>query len=432
MRALLERFFGLEQRGTDLSTEVTAGVTTFLTMAYIVFVNPQILADAGMPFDAVFVATCLAAALATLVMGLYANYPIALAPGMGLNAFFAYGVVLGLGHPWETALAAVFVSGIVFLALSVLPVRRWIIEAIPQGLKLAIVAGIGLFLGVIALQNADIISDSDATLVTAGELMAAAPVLCLLGFCAIVALSARRIPGAALIGMLAVTLIGLPFGISEWQGIASLPPDPSPTLFALDIPSVLQVNMVAVVLAFLMVDLFDTTGTLIGVAHQAGLLDDEGRLPRMKRALLADSTGTVGGALLGTSSVTSYIESAAGTSAGGRTGLTAVIVAGLFLTCLFLAPLAGSIPAPATAAAILYVASLMVRPIVDLDWSDVTESAPAVMTVIAIPLTYSIADGIGVGFLTYVVIKMMAGRRRDCSPALILVAALFALKFAWL
>lgn len=432
MRALLERFFGLEQRGTDLSTEVTAGVTTFLTMAYIVFVNPQILADAGMPFDAVFVATCLAAALATLVMGLYANYPIALAPGMGLNAFFAYGVVLGLGHPWETALAAVFVSGIVFLALSVLPVRRWIIEAIPQGLKLAIVAGIGLFLGVIALQNADIISDSDATLVTAGELMAAAPVLCLLGFCAIVALSARRIPGAALIGMLAVTLIGLPFGISEWQGIASLPPDPSPTLFALDIPSVLQVNMVAVVLAFLMVDLFDTTGTLIGVAHQAGLLDDEGRLPRMKRALLADSTGTVGGALLGTSSVTSYIESAAGTSAGGRTGLTAVIVAGLFLTCLFLAPLAGSIPAPATAAAILYVASLMVRPIVDLDWSDVTESAPAVMTVIAIPLTYSIADGIGVGFLTYVLIKMMAGRRRDCSPALILVAALFALKFAWL
>ena len=413
-------------------TEVTAGVTTFLTMAYIVFVNPQILADAGMPFDAVFVATCLAAALATLVMGLYANYPIALAPGMGLNAFFAYGVVLGLGHPWETALAAVFVSGIVFLALSVLPVRRWIIEAIPQGLKLAIVAGIGLFLGVIALQNADIISDSDATLVTAGELMAAAPVLCLLGFCAIVALSARRIPGAALIGMLAVTLIGLPFGISEWQGIASLPPDPSPTLFALDIPSVLQVNMVAVVLAFLMVDLFDTTGTLIGVAHQAGLLDDEGRLPRMKRALLADSTGTVGGALLGTSSVTSYIESAAGTSAGGRTGLTAVIVAGLFLTCLFLAPLAGSIPAPATAAAILYVASLMVRPIVDLDWSDVTESAPAVMTVIAIPLTYSIADGIGVGFLTYVLIKMMAGRRRDCSPALILVAALFALKFAWL
>ena len=432
MRTSLERFFELEQRGTDVSTEVTAGVTTFLTMAYIVFVNPQILADAGMPFDAVFVATCVAAAFATLVMGLYANYPIALAPGMGLNAFFAYGVVLGLGHPWETALGAVFLSGIVFLTLSVLPVRRWIIEAIPHGLKLAIVAGIGLFLGVIALQNANIIGDSDATLVTAGELMTATPVLCLLGFCAIVALSARRIPGAAIIGMLAVTLIGLPLGISEWQGIASLPPDPSPTLLALDIPSVLRVSMVAVVLTFLMVDLFDTTGTLIGVAHQAKLLDEHGRLPRMKRALLADSGGTVGGALLGTSSVTSYIESAAGTSAGGRTGLTAVVVACLFLACLFLAPLAGSIPAPATAAAILYVACLMVRPVVDVDWGDITESAPAVMTVIAIPLTYSIADGIGVGFLTYVVIKMMAGRGRDCSPALILVAALFALKFAWL
>ena len=432
MRASLERFFGLEQRGTDVSTEVTAGVTTFLTMAYIVFVNPQILADAGMPFDAVFVATCVAAAFATLVMGLWANYPIALAPGMGLNAFFAYGVVLGLGHPWETALGAVFVSGIIFLTLSVLPVRRWIIEAIPQGLKLAIVAGIGLFLGVIALQNADIIGASDATLVTAGELTTAAPVLCLLGFCTIVALSARRIPGAAIIGMLAVTLIGLPFGISDWQGIASLPPDPSPALLALDIPSVLSVSMVAVVLTFLMVDLFDTTGTLIGVAHQAELLDEHGRLPRMKRALLADSAGTVGGALLGTSSVTSYIESAAGTSAGGRTGLTAVVVAGLFLASLFLSPLAGSIPAPATAAAILYVASLMVRPVVDVEWGDVTESAPAVITVLAIPLTYSIADGIGVGFLTYVIIKMMAGRRRDCSPALILVAALFALKFAWL
>ena len=432
MRASLERFFELKQLGTDVPTEVTAGVTTFLTMAYIVFVNPQILADAGMPFDAVFVATCVAAAFATLVMGLYANYPIALAPGMGLNAFFAYGVVLGLGHPWETALGAVFVSGVVFLTLSVLPVRRWIIEAIPQGLKLAIVAGIGLFLGVIALQNADIISDSDATLVTAGDLMTAAPVLCLLGFCTIVALSARRIPGAAIIGMLAITLIGLPFGISEWQGIASLPPNPSPALLALDIPSVLRANMIAVVLTFLMVDLFDTTGTLIGVAHQAELLDEHGRLPRMKRALLADSAGTVGGALLGTSSVTSYIESAAGTSAGGRSGLTAVVVAGLFLACLFLAPLAGSIPAPATAAAILYVACLMVRPLVNVDWGDVTESAPAVMTIIAIPLTYSIADGIGIGFLTYVLIKMMAGQRRDCSPALILVAALFALKFAWL
>ena len=432
MTAMLERFFGLAERGADVRTEVTAGVTTFLTMAYIAFVNPQILADAGMPFDAVFVATCLAAAFSTLVMGLYANYPIALAPGMGLNAFFAYGVVLGMGHSWEVALGAVFVSGVLFLILSVLPVRRWIIEAIPQGLKLAIAAGIGLFLGVIALRNAGIIQDSEATLVTAGELMTPGPLLALVGFCAIAALSARRVPGAAIIGMLGVSAAGLALGVSEWQGIASLPPDPTPTLLALDLAGALQASMIAVVLTFLIVDLFDTAGTLIGVAHQARLLDERGRLPGMQRALIADSTGTVAGSLLGTSPVTSYIESAAGASAGGRTGLTAVVVAGLFLVCLFLSPLAGSIPPYATAAAILYVACLMVRPLADLKWSDVTESAAAVMTVIAIPLTFSIADGIGLGFLTYVLVKVMAGRRRECSPTLIAVALLFAVKFAWL
>ena len=432
MTATLERYFGLAQQGTDVRTEVAAGVTTFLTMAYIAVVNPQILADAGMPFDAVFVATCLAAAFSTLVMGLYANYPIALAPGMGLNAFFAYSVVLGLGHTWEIALGAVFVAGVLFLVLSVLPVRRWIIEAIPQGLKLAITAGIGLFLGVIALRNAGIIQANEATLVTAGELMAPAPVLALLGFCAIVALSARRVPGAALIGILGVTAVGLILGVSEWQGVASLPPDPTPTLLALDIAGALQAGMIAVILTFLLIDLFDTTGTLIGVAHQAQLLDDRGQLPRMQRALIADSTGTVGGALLGTSPVTSYIESAAGTTAGGRTGLTAVVVAGLFLACLFLAPLAGSIPPYATAAAILYVACLMARPLVGVDWRDVTESAAAVVTVIAIPLTFSIADGLGLGVLSYVLIKVMAGRRRECSPAVIAVALLFAVKFAWL
>ena len=432
MTATLERYFGLAERGTDVRTEVTAGATTFLTMAYIAFVNPQILSDAGMPFDAVFVATCLAAAFSTLVMGLYANYPIALAPGMGLNAFFAYGVVLGMGHSWEVALGTVFVAGVLFLILSVLPVRRWIIEAIPQGLKLAIAAGIGLFLGIIALRNAGIIQASEATLVTVGELTAPGPVLSLLGFSAIAALAARRVPGAALIGMLGVAVAGLVLGISEWQGIASLPPDPTPTLLALDIAGALQAGMIAVILTFLIVDLFDTTGTLIGVAHQARLLDDRGQLPRMQPALIADSTGTVGGALLGTSPVTSYIESAAGASAGGRTGLTAVVVSLLFLACLFFAPLAGSIPPYATAAAILYVACLMARPLVDIDWSDVTESAAAIMTVIAIPLTFSIADGIGLGFLTYVLIKVMAGRRRECSPTLIAVALLFAVKFAWL
>ena len=432
MTATLERFFGLAQRGTNLRTEITAGATTFLTMAYIAFVNPQILSDAGMPFDAVFVATCLAAAFATLLMGLYANYPIALAPGMGLNAFFAYGVVLGLGHKWEVALGAVFVSGVLFLAISILPVRRWIVEAIPQGLKLGIAAGIGLFLGIIALKNAGIIQASKATLVTVGHLTTPGPLLCLVGFCLIVALDARKVPGAALIGMLGVAAAGLIFGVSKWGGIASLPPDPTPTLMALDIAGALQVGMLAVILTFLLVDLFDTTGTLIGVAHQANLLDDEGRLPRMQRALIADSAGTVGGALLGTSPVTSYIESAAGAGAGGRTGLSAVVVAALFLACLFFAPLAGSVPPYATAAAILYVACLMARPLMDLDWGDVTESAAAIMTVIAIPLTFSIADGIGLGIITYVLIKLMAGRLGNCSPTLIGVALLFAVKFAWL
>ena len=432
MTAFLERWFGLSQSGTDVRTEVTAGATTFLTMAYIAFVNPQILSDAGMPFEAVFVATCLAAAFSTLIMGLYANYPIALAPGMGLNAFFAYGVVLGMGHPWEVALGAVFVSGILFVALSVGGVRRWIVESVPPSLKLAISAGIGVFLGVIALANAGIIQDSPATLVTAGELLAPAPILALLGFCAIVALTARGVPGGVLIGILGVTAVGLVFGVSEWAGLVAAPPSPAPTLLALDIGGALQGAMIAVILTFLIVDLFDTTGTLIGVGQQANLLDAEGKLPRIDRALLADSTGTVGGALLGTSPVTSYIESAAGTAAGGRTGLTAVVVSGLFLACLFFAPLAQSVPPYATAAAILYVACLMAKPLVGLDWDDITEYGAAVVTVIAIPLTYSIADGIGLGFLTYVVGKVLAGRGSECSAGVFVIAAVFAVKFAWL
>ena len=338
-----------------------------------------------------------------------------------------------MGHTWQVALGTVFVSGVLFLILSVLPVRRWIIEAIPQGQKLAIAAGIGLFLGIIALRNAGIIQDSPATLVTVGDLTAPGPILALFGFCTIVAAGRRaKCRAPAIIGMLGVTVVGIIAGVSEWGGVASLPPDPTPTLFALDLGGALQAGMIAVILTFLIVDLFDTAGTLIGVAHQAQLLDDNGRLPNMQNALVADSVGTVGGALLGTSPVTSYIESAAGASAGGRTGLTAVVVAILFLACLFFAPLAGSIPSYATAAAILYVACLMARPLADVAWNDVTESAAAIVTVIAIPLTFSIADGIGLGFLTYVVIKVIAGRWGDCSPTLVAVALLFAVKFAWL
>ena len=432
MNAALDRFFGMSERGTNVRTEFVAGLSTFLTMVYIAFVNPQILADAGMPFGAVFVATCVAAAASTLIMGLYANYPIAVAPGMGLNAFFSYTVVLTLGYDWQVALGAVFVSGVLFVIISVVPVRKWIINAIPHSIKLAISAGIGLFLAVIALRNAGIIQASEATIVTSGDLTAPAPILALLGFCGIVALGARRVPGAAVLGILGVTAVGLAFGVSEWQGFVSLPPDPTPTLFALDIGGALQLGMVAVILAFLIVDLFDTTGTLIGVAHQARLLDDSGKLPGIRRALVADSIGTAGGALLGTSPVTSYIESAVGANAGGRTGLTAVVIAVLFLACLFFRPLAETVPYYATAPAILYVACLMLRPIVDIAWNDLTESAPAIVTAIAIPLTFSIADGIGLGFLAYCTVKVLAGKWRDCSPVLAIVALVFAVKFAWL
>lgn len=432
MTSALERFFTLPQLGTDVATELRAGITTFLAMAYIAFVNPQILAAAGMPFEAVFAASCLAAAFGTLVMGLYGNLPVALAPGMGLNAFFAYVVVLERGHSWEAALGAVFVAGVLFVVLSLLPVRRWVVDAVPPGLKTGIAAGIGLFLGFIALRNAGIVQGSPSTLLTAGELLAPAPILAFFGFCATVALAARAVPGATLIGMLGVMAAGVTLGVSEWHGLVAAPPDPTPTFLALDVFGALEVAMIGVIVTFLIVDFFDTTGTLIGVARQANLLGPDGRLPRLRRALLADSSGTVVGAMLGASPVTSYVESAAGTSAGGRTGLTACVVAVLFLGCLFFAPLAQSIPLYATAPAILYVACVMTRGLADLDWRNVTESAAAAVTAIAIPLTFSIANGIGIGVLTYVAATAMAGRIRECSPVLVAVAVLFALKFGML
>ena len=324
---MLSSYFKLAENGTTVRTEILAGITTFLTMAYITFVNPAILSDAGMDFGAVFVATCVAAAIGTAIMGLYANYPIALAPGMGLNAFFAYGVVLGMGHSWQVALGAVFLSGILFIILSVLPVREWIINAIPRGLKMAISAGIGLFLAIIALKNAGVVVDHPATLITLGDPTSWPVILAFLGFFAIVALDHRKVPGAVIIGILAVTAAGVALGVSEWKGLASLPPDPLPTFLQLDLGGALQLGLITIVFTFLFVDLFDTAGTLVGLAHRAGLLDQQGRLPRLGKALIADSTATAAGALLGTSTTTSYIESAAGINAGGRTGLTAVTVA---------------------------------------------------------------------------------------------------------
>lgn len=429
---MLERIFHLSEHGTDLRRELLAGVTTFLTMAYITVVNPAILSDTGMDFGAVFVATCLAAALGSLIMGLYANYPFGLAPGMGLNAYFTYGVVLGMGMEWQVALGAVFLSGILFLIISLLPIREWIINAIPMTLKMAISAGIGFFLAIIALQNAGIIVNSDATLVTLGDLTSAPTLLALLGFAIMVGLNFREVPGAVIIGILAVSAIGLPLGISEFQGIVSLPPDASSTFLQMDVMGALEAGLVTVVLVFLFVDLFDSSGTLVGLAHRAGLLDEQGRLGNLRRALVADSGATIGGAIFGTSTTTTYIESASGVYVGGRTGLTAVVIALLFLLALLFSPLVSSIPGYATAPALLFVACVMARGLAEIDWDDITDAAPAVVTAIAMPLTYSIADGMGLGFITYVLGKVLAGRAREVHAAVWLIAALFALRFLFL
>ena len=425
----LDRYFGLSANRTDVRTEVIAGFTTFLTMAYIIFVNPQILGAAGMDKGAVFVATCLASAVCTLVMGLYANYPIALAPGMGLNAFFAFTIVLTYKYTWQQALAAVFCSGVLFMLVSLFRIREYIIDAIPYNLKLAISAGIGLFLAIIGLQSAGIIVDHPATLVTLGNLTQPSAILALLGFVLIAALNYRRILGGTIIGILIVALIGIPFGLAQFQGLISMPP-PLTTFLQLDFSRVMELGFITVVLTLFLVDLFDNAGTLIGVTHRAGLLDKQGRLPRMRQALLSDSVAAMFGSLVGTSTTTSYIESAAGVNAGGRTGLTAVVVAILFLVALFFSPLAGMIPAYATAAALLYVATIMAKGLAEMSWDDVTEYAPAVITAVAMPLTYSIATGIGLGFITYVVIKILAGKAQDASPTIMVLAILFAIKFA--
>ena len=425
----LDRYFGLSGQGTDVRTEFIAGVTTFLTMVYIVFVNPIILGKTGMDQGAVFVATCVAAAVSTLVMALYANYPIALAPGMGINAFFAFTVVLTYKYTWQQALAAVFCSGVLFFLISVFRIRQYVIDAIPQNLKLAVSAGVGLFLGIIALEEAKVVVDHPATLVTLGDLTNPQPILMLLGFVLIAGLNHRRIMGGTLIGILVVTAIGLPFGLAQFTGVISVPPSIAPTSLQLDFSRITELTFITVVFSILFVDVFDNAGTLIGVTHRTGLMQN-GKLARMKEALISDSFAAMFGALIGTSTTTSYIESAAGVSAGGRTGLTAAFVGLFFLLALFFAPLAGMIPAYASAAALLYVACVMARGLAEIDWEDVTEYAPAVVTAITMPLTYSIATGIGLGFITYTLAKLIGGKIRDAAPAIVVLAILFAVKFA--
>jgi AGZA family xanthine/uracil permease-like MFS transporter len=427
---MLDQFFKLRENGTTVKTEVLAGVTTFLTMAYIVFVNPAILAKAGIDPGAAFVATCLAAAIGTAIMGLYANYPVALAPGMGLNAYFAFGVVLGMGHSWQVALGAVFLSGVIFLIISVLPIREAIINSIPYSQKLAIGAGIGLFLGLIGLKEAGLVVDHPATLVTLGKVAAPTVLMAIVGFLLIAILDYRKLPGAIIIGILVVTVLGIALGLSKFGGIVSAPPSLAPTLMQMDIKGALSLGLLAIVFAFLMVDLFDTAGTLVAVAPRAGLMDADGKLKRLGKALVADSTATIAGAALGTSTTTSYIESAAGIRVGGRTGLTAVVVAILFLLALFFAPLAGSVPAFATAPALIFVACVMASGLAKIDWEDITEFAPAVITAIMMPFTFSITNGIGLGLISYVIIKAGTGRVKDIHPITAAIAVAFVLKFA--
>ena len=428
---MLEKLFQLKAHNTNVRTEILAGVTTFLTMAYILFVNPAILGETGMDKGAIFVATCLAAAIGSALMGLIANYPIALAPGMGLNAFFTYTVVLHMGHTWQVALGAVFISATLFFLLSIFRIREWIVNSIPLPLRSAIAAGIGLFLALIALKEAGLVVDNPATLVGLGDLHSPGPLLAVLGFFLIVALEARRVTGAVMIGILVVTAIAIGLGVTPFGGIVSMPPSLAPTFLELDIMGALDVGMISVIFAFLFVDLFDNTGTLIGVAKRAGLMSKDGHLPKMGRALIADSAAAMGGSLLGTSTTTSYIESASGVAAGGRTGLTAIVVAGLFLLALFFTPLAGTVPAFATAPALLFVAVLMTSGLAEIDWDDITVAAPVVITALAMPLTFSIANGIAFGFIAWVVIKALAGRFKELNPALVVLAAIFIAKFAF-
>jgi AGZA family xanthine/uracil permease-like MFS transporter len=426
---MLERLFKLSEYGTNVRTEVIAGMTTFLTMAYIIFVNPAILADAGMDRGAVFVATCLAAAIGCFIMGFVANYPIAQAPGMGLNAFFTYAVVLGMGYTWQVALAAVFVSGVLFIFLSIFKIREWIIGSIPMSLRTGISAGIGLFLAFIALKNAGIVVDNPATLVSVGAITSLPAVLGAIGFFLTIALVHRGLKGAVMIAILAVTGLGLGFGDVQWHGIMSAPPSLAPTFLQLDFSAIFEVGMISVVFAFLFVDLFDTAGTLVGVAQKADLIGKDGKIPRLNKALLADSTATSVGALLGTSNTTSYIESVAGVAAGGRTGLTAVVVGILFLLALFFSPLAGMIPAYATSGALFYVAILMLSGLVSIDWRDLTEAAPVVVTCLLMPLTFSIAEGISLGFIAYAAIKLFSGKGRSVSMSVWVMSAIFIFKY---
>ncbi len=432
LKLALERYFEFERLGTNWRTEILAGGTTFMTMAYIVFVNPSILHEAGMPLAAVTAATCLSAAFGSLLMGALARYPLALAPGMGLNAYFTYSVVKGMGVPWQTALGAVFLSGVSFLALTVIGVRRLIVSAIPHELYAAVAAGVGLFIALIGFRSSGIIVPSAATLVSLGKLTDPQTALAIFGLLLLAALLAWRVKAAILIGVAATTLAGALAGLVRWQPVSYSLADLGQTAFQLDIPSAARLGLVEIVFAFLFVDLFDNVGTLVAVGQKAGLFNTAHEIPRINRILLADASATIVGSLAGTSTVVSYIESSAGVAAGGRTGVTAIVTGFLFLATLGFAPLVGAIPAAATAPALIVVGSMMMTSVTEIRWTDPVVALPAFLTMMAIPLTFSIANGLAFGFTAYTLLKVLRGQYREVNWLVYVLTALFIARFIYL
>jgi adenine/guanine/hypoxanthine permease len=428
----LERLFKLSENNTTIKTELAAGLTTFLTMAYIIFVNPQILSEAGVPFSGALFATCLSAAVGSMMMGLLANYPFALAPGMGLNAYFTYTVVKTMGYDWRVAMGAVFISGVAFLILTLARIRAMIVDAIPMTMKTSVAAGIGLFIAFIGLKNAGVIVASPATFVTLGHVTSKPALLALGGLIITAALMARGYKTAIIIGVFLVTVAEIPLNLSKLPAGALQTPDLSSTFMKLDVVGALKLGALDVIFIFLFVDLFDTIGSLMGLGRQAGYLTPEGKMPRVNRALLADAIATIAGSIFGTSTVVTYIESATGVSEGGRTGLTAVTVAALFVLAMFFAPVAGAIPPIATAPALIIVGAVMIGAVTSIKWEDMTEAIPAFLTMLAMPLTFSIANGLALGFIFYPLLKVLTGRWREASPLVYILAGLFVLRYVYL
>ncbi|EBU0282154.1 NCS2 family permease [Salmonella enterica] len=431
-QGMLDRVFKLREHGTTARTEVIAGFTTFLTMVYIVFVNPQILGVAGMDTSAVFVTTCLIAAFGSILMGLFANLPVALAPAMGLNAFFAFVVVQAMGLPWQVGMGAIFWGAVGLLLLTIFRVRYWMIANIPVSLRVGITSGIGLFIGMMGLKNAGVIVANPETLVSIGNLTSHSVLLGVLGFFIIAILASRNIHAAVLVSIIVTTLLGWMMGDVHYNGIVSAPPSVTSVVGHVDLAGSFNLGLAGVIFSFMLVNLFDSSGTLIGVTDKAGLADEKGKFPRMKQALFVDSISSVTGAFVGTSSVTAYIESSSGVSVGGRTGLTAVVVGILFLLVIFLSPLAGMVPPYAAAGALIYVGVLMTSSLARVNWQDLTESVPAFITAVMMPFSFSITEGIALGFISYCVMKIGTGRLRDLSPCVVIVALLFVLKIVFI